>query len=81
MKDIITLALWDAFWAAIPAVGFAMLKATVLVTLLLVGGHDRGLDWSDFAARMRTQAPAVVVTLGRNGPRIHALLAEALAVS
>ena len=25
MKDIITLALWDAFWAAIPAVGFAML--------------------------------------------------------
>ena len=43
---------------------------------LLVGGHDRGLDWSDFAARMRTQAPAVVVTMGRNGPRIHALLAE-----
>ena len=25
MRDIIMLALWDAFWAAIPAVGFAML--------------------------------------------------------
>ncbi|HEY4530225.1 MAG TPA: UDP-N-acetylmuramoyl-L-alanine--D-glutamate ligase [Luteimonas sp.] len=45
---------------------------------LLVGGHDRGLDWSDFASRMRTEAPAVVVTMGRNGPRIHALL-EAVA--
>src|SRR5690606_15477420 len=41
---------------------------------LLVGGHDRGLDWAGFAARMRTDAPAVVVTMGRNGPRIHALL-------
>ncbi|MEN1927526.1 UDP-N-acetylmuramoyl-L-alanine--D-glutamate ligase [Luteimonas sp. MJ250] len=43
---------------------------------LLVGGHDRGLDWSDFASRMRTQAPAVIVTTGQNGPRIHALLAQ-----
>ncbi|QDW66170.1 UDP-N-acetylmuramoyl-L-alanine--D-glutamate ligase [Luteimonas granuli] len=42
---------------------------------LLVGGHDRGLDWADFASRMRTHAPAAVVTMGRNGPRIHALLA------
>src|SRR5690606_26304665 len=42
---------------------------------LLVGGHDRGLDWSDFASRMRGDAPAVVVTMGRNGPRIHGLLA------
>jgi UDP-N-acetylmuramoylalanine--D-glutamate ligase len=42
---------------------------------LLVGGHDRGLDWSDFAARMRDDAPAAVVTMGRNGPRIHELLA------
>ncbi len=42
---------------------------------LLVGGHDRGLDWHDFAERMRTQAPAVIVTRGANGPRIHDLLA------
>ncbi|GGK11358.1 UDP-N-acetylmuramoyl-L-alanine--D-glutamate ligase [Luteimonas terricola] len=42
---------------------------------LLVGGHDRGLDWSDFASRMRSHAPAAVVSMGRNGPRIHELLA------
>ena len=41
---------------------------------LLVGGHDRGLDWHDFAQAMRTQAPLGIVTMGANGPRIHALL-------
>lgn len=43
---------------------------------LLVGGHDRGLDWHDFAQAMRTQAPLGIVTMGANGPRIHALLQE-----
>ena len=42
---------------------------------LLVGGHDRGVDWAGFAAEMRLAAPAVMVTMGRNGPRIHGLLA------
>jgi UDP-N-acetylmuramoylalanine--D-glutamate ligase len=42
---------------------------------LLVGGHDRGLPWEEFADAMRTQAPAAVITMGQNGPRIHALLA------
>lgn len=42
---------------------------------LLVGGHDRGVDWSDFAAHMRHDAPATIITMGANGPRIHALLA------
>ena len=41
---------------------------------LLVGGHDRGLPWDDFAEAMRTQAPRTIVTMGQNGPRIHALL-------
>jgi UDP-N-acetylmuramoylalanine--D-glutamate ligase len=41
---------------------------------ILLGGHDRGLDWNDFAVRMREQPPAVIVTMGANGPRIHALL-------
>ncbi len=43
---------------------------------LLVGGHDRGIDWADFAEAMRTRAPAAIVTLGQNGPKIHALLAS-----
>ncbi|KLJ01045.1 UDP-N-acetylmuramoyl-L-alanine--D-glutamate ligase [Luteimonas sp. FCS-9] len=42
---------------------------------LLVGGHDRGLDWQAFADAMRTHAPHTIVTMGANGPRIHALLA------
>ncbi|MDQ3229647.1 MAG: UDP-N-acetylmuramoyl-L-alanine--D-glutamate ligase [Pseudomonadota bacterium] len=41
---------------------------------ILVGGHDRGIDWNDFAEAMRTGAPAAIVTMGQNGPRIHALL-------
>ncbi|WP_305804501.1 UDP-N-acetylmuramoyl-L-alanine--D-glutamate ligase [Stenotrophomonas sp. YIM B06876] len=41
---------------------------------LLVGGHDRGVDWQDFAEHMRDNAPVEIVTMGNNGPRIHALL-------
>ena len=42
---------------------------------VLVGGHDRGVDWSDFAHAMKRCAPKAVVTMGANGPRIHELLA------
>ena len=42
---------------------------------ILVGGHDRGVDWQGFADAMRNCAPAAIVTMGGNGPRIHALLA------
>ena len=48
---------------------------------LLAGGHDRGLDWSAFAEAMRTQAPAAIVTVGQNGPKIHALLAPVAATA
>jgi UDP-N-acetylmuramoylalanine--D-glutamate ligase len=41
---------------------------------ILVGGHDRGIDWTPFAEAMRTGAPASIITMGQNGPRIHALL-------
>jgi UDP-N-acetylmuramoylalanine--D-glutamate ligase len=44
--------------------------------VLLAGGHDRGLDWSGFAEAMKAHAPAAIVTMGQNGPRIHALLSE-----
>ena len=43
---------------------------------ILVGGHDRGLDWQVFADALRAHAPVAVVTMGQNGPRIHALLAQ-----
>lgn len=44
-------------------------------TVVLVGGHDRGVDWSDFAAAMANNSPSAIVTMGENGPRIHGLLA------
>ena len=44
-------------------------------TVVLVGGHDRGIDWSDFAAAMANDSPSAIVTMGENGPRIHDLLA------
>ena len=46
---------------------------------LLVGGHDRGLPWEDFADAMRAHAPDALITMGQNGPRIHALLAPVAA--
>lgn len=41
---------------------------------LIAGGHDRGIEWTSFAEAMRTRAPAAIVTVGQNGPKIHALL-------
>ena len=53
---------------------------------VLVGGHDRGLPWEQFADAMREQAPTAIVTLGhgvagQNGDRIHALLAPLAAAA
>jgi UDP-N-acetylmuramoylalanine--D-glutamate ligase len=43
---------------------------------ILVGGYDRGVDWTPFVERMRTQPAHAVITMGQNGPRIHAALHE-----
>lgn len=37
---------------------------------LIVGGHDRGLDWTPFVQAMGVHAPEAIVCQGRNGPRI-----------
>jgi UDP-N-acetylmuramoylalanine--D-glutamate ligase len=36
-------------------------------TAILLGGHDRGIDWSGFAEAMQQGAPASIVTMGQNG--------------
>jgi len=41
---------------------------------ILVGGYDRGVDWSPFVERMRAKPARAVITMGQNGPRIHAML-------
>ncbi|MHB8911913.1 MAG: glutamate ligase domain-containing protein, partial [Lysobacter sp.] len=48
---------------------------------ILVGGHDRGVDWAAFVEAMHRQAPVAIVTMGQNGPRIHDLLAPVAAPS
>lgn len=48
---------------------------------VIVGGHDRGLDWHDFVDAMKAHAPHAIVAQGANGPRIaHALREAGVAV-
>ncbi|MGO4702273.1 UDP-N-acetylmuramoyl-L-alanine--D-glutamate ligase [Dyella sp. 2RAB6] len=44
---------------------------------VLAGGHDRGLDWSDFVAAALAHPPHAIVCSGANGPRVAAALREA----
>jgi UDP-N-acetylmuramoylalanine--D-glutamate ligase len=37
---------------------------------ILIGGYDRGLDWSVFLERMNREPPIAVIAMGQNGPRI-----------
>ncbi|WP_430392097.1 UDP-N-acetylmuramoyl-L-alanine--D-glutamate ligase [Dyella sp. 20L07] len=44
---------------------------------VIVGGHDRGLDWSEFVAAMQLGAPHLIIAQGANGPRIAKELRDA----
>ena len=45
---------------------------------LIVGGHDRGIDYAPLAAALAARnAPTCVLTLPDSGPRIHAEIARA----
>lgn len=46
------------------------------VTLIL-GGHDRGLDWTGFARTLHTHAPHAIITQGAAGSRIARTLLAA----
>jgi UDP-N-acetylmuramoylalanine--D-glutamate ligase len=43
---------------------------------VLVGGHDRGLDWRAFAEAVQREPPNGIVTMGANGARIAGVLRE-----
>ena len=43
---------------------------------LLLGGHDRGLDWRPFAEAVRRHPPRAIVLNGASARRIAAVLAE-----
>ncbi len=42
--------------------------------VVLIGGHERGLDWQPFTAAVRREPPHAIVAMGANGPRIAAVL-------
>lgn len=44
--------------------------------VLLLGGLDRGLDWSGFAAALAGQMPAAIITMPDNGRKILASLGK-----
>jgi len=44
---------------------------------VIVGGHDRGLDWSPFVQAVAGRSALRIVTQGANGPRIAAALRSA----
>ena len=44
---------------------------------VIVGGHDRGLDWSSFVPAVTSRSALRIVTQGANGPRIAAALRAA----
>ncbi|MEO8809159.1 MAG: UDP-N-acetylmuramoyl-L-alanine--D-glutamate ligase [Rhodanobacter sp.] len=44
---------------------------------VLVGGYDRGLDWTPFVETVRLAPPNAIVCMGSNGPRIAAALRAA----
>jgi UDP-N-acetylmuramoyl-L-alanine---L-glutamate ligase len=44
---------------------------------VLIGGHDRGLDWRIFAETVQRDPPHAIVTMGANGARIANVLREA----
>jgi UDP-N-acetylmuramoylalanine--D-glutamate ligase len=41
---------------------------------VIVGGYDRGLDWSVFEEHIARHPPVAIITQGQNGPRIHTQL-------
>lgn len=43
---------------------------------VIVGGHDRGLDWRPFVEHVRMHPPRAIIVNGANGRRIEALLRE-----
>ena len=47
------------------------------VVSVLVGGHDRGLDWTPFVEAVREAPPNAIVCMGSNGARIETALRAA----
>jgi len=52
----------------------ALASAKSREVTVIVGGHDRGLDWRTFAETVKQTPPHAIVTMGANGSRIAEML-------
>lgn len=66
--------------ATTPVATLAALHQYHSRTTLLVGGYDRGLDWSHFHDTIIKNPPQAIITMGSNGARIAALLKQSTAL-
>ena len=44
--------------------------------IVLVGGHERGLEWTPLADHVARNPPKAIITMGANGPRIARALQQ-----
>jgi UDP-N-acetylmuramoylalanine--D-glutamate ligase len=51
-----------------------LLSLNAPAAAVIVGGHERGLDWTSFARAVATRESLQIITQGANGPRIAATL-------
>ncbi len=56
-----------ATWAALSTVDMKN-------TILLVGGYDRGIDWSWWVEKLHESSPKMIVCSGQNGKKIQQLI-------
>lgn len=52
----------------------ALRSVTIGSTCVIIGGHDRGLDWHAFAQAVTADPPRLIVCNGASAPRIAAVL-------
>lgn len=67
----------DSIATTPPAVVAALRSLGGRQVTVLVGGYDRGVDWTPFVDHVQATPPHAIVCMGANGPRIAAALASA----
>ena len=63
--------------ASVVSVAAALQTVGTKDAVLLLGGLDRGLDWTEFATQVASQTPFAIITIPDNGAMINAKLKAA----
>jgi len=67
----------DSISTAPVSVAAALQTVGTKDVVLILGGLDRGLDWTEFARQLVEQPPFAIITIPDNGPMISACLESA----